>query len=65
MLELTPLVLARAHEPFPSPVRTLDAIHLASIEFLRSRNVDVALTTYDRRMIGAAAALGIPIWVES
>ena len=40
-LELKPLVLARALEPWPSPVRTLDALHLASIEFLRSRGQDV------------------------
>src|SRR3990170_4686524 len=34
-LELAPPVLARATEPFPTPVRTLDALHLASIDFLR------------------------------
>ena len=33
-VELTPLVLERALEPFPVPVRTLDAIHLASVDFL-------------------------------
>ena len=37
LIELDPPVLARAVEPFPVPVRTLDALHLASIEFLRSR----------------------------
>ena len=37
LLELSPPVLARALEPFPVPVRTLDALHLASIEFLRER----------------------------
>jgi hypothetical protein len=36
-LELSPLVLERALEPFPEPVRPLDALHLASIAFLRSR----------------------------
>src|SRR5262245_35056052 len=35
MVELSPVVLARALEPFPIPLRTLDALHLASIEFLR------------------------------
>lgn len=34
-VELSPLVLERALEPFPEPVRTLDALHLASVEFLR------------------------------
>jgi PIN domain len=33
-LELVPAVLARALEPFPIPVRTLDALHLASMDFL-------------------------------
>lgn len=34
-LELAPSVLSRALEPFPVPVPTLDALHLASIHFLR------------------------------
>ena len=36
-IELTPLVLARALEPFPAPVPTLDALHLASLALLRRR----------------------------
>jgi predicted nucleic acid-binding protein len=60
-LELAPLVLGRALEPFPEPVRTLDALHLASIEFLRGRRMDVRLATYDRRMSAAAQAMGIPL----
>ena len=36
MVEMVPPVLKRALEPFPTPVRTLDAIHLAAIEFIRS-----------------------------
>ena len=35
LVELTPRVLARALDPFPIAVRTLDALHLATIEFLR------------------------------
>jgi predicted nucleic acid-binding protein len=31
-VELSPPVLARALDPFPRPVRTLDALHLASME---------------------------------
>ena len=61
LLELAPPVLARALEPFPSPVRTLDALHLASIEFLRAQRQDVALATYDSRMLAAARSLGIPV----
>jgi hypothetical protein len=62
-LELTPTVLARALEPFPTTVRTLDALHLASIEFLRERRLGVVLASYDQRMIAAADALGIEIFV--
>jgi len=60
-LELAAPVLERALRPFPSPVRTLDALHLASIEFLRGRRQSVALATYDDRLAGAARALGIPL----
>jgi hypothetical protein len=34
-VEMLPNVLARALEPFPAPMRTLDALHFVSIEFLR------------------------------
>jgi predicted nucleic acid-binding protein len=60
-LELTPPVLARALDPFPVPVRTLDALHLATVEFLRDRGERVSLASYDRRMSEAAAALGVPL----
>lgn len=61
MLELAPDVLARARDPFPLAVRTLDALHLASIEFLRSRHEAVRLAIFDERMRAAAIALRIPI----
>lgn len=62
LLELAPPVLARPLEPFPTPVRTLDALHLASIEFLRARNPDVRLASYDRRLSEAARRLKIPAY---
>jgi predicted nucleic acid-binding protein len=58
-VELAPPVLARALEPFPVPVRTLDALHLATMEFLRHHGQAFALATYDARLLGAARALGI------
>jgi predicted nucleic acid-binding protein len=61
MVEMLPNVLARALGPFPTPVRTLDALHLASIEFLRARRQSVELASYDERLVGAAKALGIVI----
>jgi predicted nucleic acid-binding protein len=60
-VELSPLVLGRALEPFPEPVRTLDALHLASIEFLRGHRLDVRLATYDGRMAAVAQAMTIPL----
>jgi predicted nucleic acid-binding protein len=60
-LELSPLVLDRALEPFREPVRTLDALHLASVEFLRGRSLAPRLATYDRRMAAVARAMAIPL----
>jgi predicted nucleic acid-binding protein len=62
LVELSPPVLARALEPFPKPVRTLDAIHLASIDFLQRQGQAVSLASYDDRMITAARALRFPIY---
>ena len=62
MAELSPPVLARALEAFPVPVRTLDALHLSSCEYLRSQGQSVELATYDSRMTAAAHAMGIPVF---
>lgn len=59
LMELLPTVLGRAREPFPAPVRTLDALHLASILFLRERVPTIELASYDDRLTTAARALGI------
>jgi hypothetical protein len=61
LIELAPPVLERALAPFPAPVRTLDALHLASIEFLRGRGQFVELASYDDRLVAAARALSIPV----
>lgn len=60
LLELVPAVLSRALDPFPTSVRTLDALHLASIEFLRGQGQRVRLAAYDARMLRAAEGLGVP-----
>ena len=60
LLELSPLVLARALLPFPLPLRTLDALHLATMDFLRSQGQQLELATYDRRLAAAATVLGFP-----
>lgn len=59
-LEMAPPVLSRALDPFPAPVRTLDALHLASMEFLRSSGQELTLASYDDRLLFAARRLGIP-----
>ena len=61
LLELAPPVLARALESFPVPVRTLDALHLASLKFLRAQRQDVALASYDHRMLQAATRMEVPV----
>lgn len=62
LIELAQHVLARALEPFTKPVRTLDAIHLASMDFLREQKQSVTLASYDDRLINAARALGFPLY---
>ncbi len=61
LVELARPVLARAIEAFPMPVRTLDALHLASIEFLRGQGQAVALASYDARLTAVARELGVPL----
>ena len=60
-LELREEVLARAKEAFPAPVRTLDALHLASVAFLAERGVRAPIASYDDRLLTAARALELPI----
>lgn len=56
---MSEMVLARALKPFPVAVRTLDALHLATMEFLRGNGASVELASYDSRLLAAAHALGI------
>lgn len=58
--ELSPVVLERALEPFPAPVRTLDGLHLATVMYLRAHGQPVQLATYDERMADLAIRMGIP-----
>ena len=62
LLELSPEILARALEPFPISVRTLDALHLATIVYLRRELNDIELASYDQRLIAGARALDVPIY---
>jgi hypothetical protein len=49
-------------EPWPVPVRTLDALHLSSIVFLRSNGQEVVVASYDDRINDAAQRLSIPLF---
>jgi hypothetical protein len=61
MIEMTPSVLARALEPFPVAVRTLDGLHLATLDSLRRQGGAVELASYDTRLVAGAQALGISL----
>jgi predicted nucleic acid-binding protein len=63
-VELVPLdapALARALQPFPVPLRTLDAIHLSTVFFLQGRGLKLQLATYDKRLARAAKAVGVTL----
>lgn len=62
LLELSPPVLTHALDVFPVPVRTLDAPHLASCDYLRNQGQSVSLASYDHRMTTAARALAMPVY---
>ena len=61
MAELSRDIVRRAIEPFPATVRTLDALHLATVLFLQERGLHIELATYDRRMIEASRPLDIAL----
>lgn len=59
---LTRTILQRGSLPLATPVRTLDAIHLASALILRERRaVDLLFATHDTQQATAARALGFPV----
>jgi predicted nucleic acid-binding protein len=60
-VELNEWALVRALAPFPVAVRTLDALHLATMTYLHAQGQQVELSSYDNRLIAAAAALDIPL----
>ena len=61
MIELTRLSLRRALEPFPIGIRTLDALHLATLDFIRGSGESVQLASFDNRLLAGARALGIEV----
>jgi predicted nucleic acid-binding protein len=61
LVAVTDDVLLRAGRPFPvEPVRTLDAIHLATAESLGEPPAIITIVTRDARVRDNAVALGYP-----
>lgn len=59
LVGMTADVLARAGRPFPrEPLRTLDAIHLASVEVLGQPSASLSILTRDVRIQDNATSLG-------
>lgn len=55
-------VLRRASEPFPTPLGTLDAIHLSTaIAWRDARNADLTMATHDTALAMAARAVGLEV----
>jgi predicted nucleic acid-binding protein len=62
VIAITESVLVRAGRPYPAePIRTLDAIHLASAEELGEPPQLVTIVTRDSRVRDNARALGYPL----
>jgi predicted nucleic acid-binding protein len=61
LIELDEGIKARAADPFPTLVRTLDALHLASALALRVTSDDLVMATHDRQLAIAAEALGFGV----
>jgi hypothetical protein len=61
VVDVSATVLERVLEPFPVPVRALDALHLATLSFLASQRQRLKVATYDLRMADAAARLGFDL----
>ena len=61
LAEMTPLVLSRALAAFPVAVRTLDGLHLATMDCLRSNGQTLRLASYDQRLVAAAMAIGFGV----
>ena len=62
LMALNPQVLARALDAFPAPLRTLDALNLASCAYLADQCQNVELASCDRRMNEVARAMDVPLF---
>ena len=62
VLRIAGEIVDRARQPFPGdPIRTLDAIHLASLLVARSAVAGLRLLSLDERVRRAARGLGVAV----
>lgn len=61
MIPLDPSILEAAAAPFPTSVKTLDAIHLRSAVTARTEIPDVVIATHDHGQAIAGRALGFKV----
>jgi predicted nucleic acid-binding protein len=66
LVRLRPPILSRASEPLPTPLGTLDALHLATALVWRDRmNQPLTMATYDAALGQAARAFGFEVLGQS
>jgi predicted nucleic acid-binding protein len=65
VLHIGPEIVDRARQPFPGdPIRTLDAIHLASVLVARASVAGLELLSLDDRIRGVGKRLGLALLPE-
>lgn len=62
LLDVSPVILRRAGEPFSTPLGTLDAIHLATaLHWREAAHAELTVATHDKALATAARASGIVV----
>jgi uncharacterized protein len=62
LVDVSRQVLRRAAQPFPTPLGTLDAIHLSTaLLWQESTGAALTMTTHDRQLATAARAMGLAV----
>ncbi len=62
VVDVARTILRRASEPFPTPLGTLDAIHLATaIAWRDARTAELTMATHDKALATAARSVGLAV----
>ena len=62
MIDLSRTIMRRAGEPFPTPLGTLDAMHLVcALAWREASGEALVLATHDRELATAARAVGLVV----